>query len=105
MKAERNLDLTKLIWQDLNRHGWLVLLVMLVFCSALAVVYSAHKSRQLTSGWEQLQQQRDDLDIEWRHLLIEEMALAEHSRVERIASQQLAMKRPQPEKEIVVKPQ
>lgn len=105
MKAERRISLSQLIWQDLVRHAWLIVLVFAVFVSAIAVVYSAHKTRQLTSRWEQLQEHRDELDIEWRHLLIEEMAQAEHSRVERIASQELQMKRPQPDKEIVVKPQ
>ena len=105
MANPQRFHLGRLIWQDLLAHRWLVLLAVLVFVSAIAVVFSAHKSRQLTSQWEQLQQHRDELDIEWRHLLIEEMALAEHSRIERIASQELNMKRPQADLEVVVKPQ
>lgn len=96
-------NLPKIILQDLWHHRWLVILSLVVFFNALVVVYTSHISRQLTSHWDQLLQQRDRLDIEWRNLLLEEQSLAEHSRITRIATKQLNMHRPAPSEEVVVR--
>lgn len=105
MVKERRVNLTKLIWSDLISHFWLVALVFAVLGSAVSVVYSSHQNRLYIGHWEELRQQRDELKLEARHLLVEEMALAEHSRIERIAMEQLKMKRPQTQKEIAVSSQ
>lgn len=102
MANERQVNLAKLIWSDLVSHFWLVALIIAVLGSAIAVVYSAHQNRLYIGHWEELRQRRDELKLEARHLLVEEMALAEHSRIERIAMAQLKMKRPQTQKEIAV---
>lgn len=96
-------NLPKIILLDLLTHKWLVLLSFLVFFNALAVVYTSHISRQLTSHWNQLLQQRDKLDIEWRNLLLEEQSLAEHSRITQFATKELNMHRPAPSEEVVVR--
>ncbi|MDF5377593.1 cell division protein FtsL, partial [Vibrio parahaemolyticus] len=41
-------------------------------------------------------------DSEWRNLMLEETALAEHSRVQDLAKKELEMKRPDGDKEVVV---
>ncbi|MDP2561455.1 cell division protein FtsL [Psychrobium sp. 1_MG-2023] len=102
MSEPRQINLSKVIWSDLMSHFWLVLLVLAVLFSALAVVYSAHQNRMLIGHWEELHQQRDQLKLEARHLLLEEMALAEHSRIEQLAMDKLGMNRPKTEKEIAV---
>ena len=56
----------------------------------------------LTITLNQLQDERDKLDIEWRHLLLEQNALAEHSRVSDIAKSKLQMARPSPLKEKII---
>ncbi|EEZ42511.1 putative cell division protein FtsL [Photobacterium damselae subsp. damselae CIP 102761] len=43
------------------------------------------------------------MDIEWRNQLLEENALAEHSRIERLAEQELKMERPTTTNEVVIK--
>ncbi|MOA70458.1 Cell division protein FtsL [compost metagenome] len=49
--------------------------------------------------------ERDALDIEWRNLILEENALGDHSRVERIATEKLQMQHVDPSQEnIIVKP-
>jgi len=102
MSAERQVNLSKVIWKDLTSHFWLVLLVFSVMLSAIAVIYSAHQNRLLIGHWEELREQRDKLKLDARHLLLEEMSLAEHSKIEQLATQKLGMKRPATEKEIAV---
>ncbi len=46
--------------------------------------------------------ERDRLDSEWRNLILEETALAEHSRVQDLSNKELEMKRPDADKEVVV---
>jgi cell division protein FtsL len=62
----------------------------------------AHLNRQLTIQQDLNYQQRDQLDTEWRNLLLEQRALAEHSRVEEIARRQLNMQRPSGDRDIRV---
>lgn len=102
MTNERQVNLSKVIWRDLASHFWLVLLVISVMLSAISVIYSAHQNRLLIGHWEELREQRDKLKLEARHLLLEEMSLAEHSKIEQLATQKLGMKRPATEKEIAV---
>jgi len=102
MAAQRQVNLAKAIWQDLTTNLWLVLLVAGVLSSAVAVIYSSHQNRMLIGQWEELRESHDKLKLEARHLLLEEMALAEHSRIEEVAFKKLAMKRPETEKEIAV---
>ncbi len=76
--------------------------MLLVMMTALSVIYIAHQNRQLTAARDQLLSNRDLLDREWRHLVIEQNALTEHSRVERIAQEQLGMIDITGEREVVV---
>lgn len=74
--------------------GWRLiypLLFVSAVASAIGVVYSKHVSRDLTSEWEQAELSRDQLEVEWRNLRLEQSAMAEHSRVEDIARQRLRM--------------
>ena len=96
-------NLPKIILSDLWHFRWLVILALVVFFNAIAVVYTSHISRQLTSNWDQLLQKRDKLDIEWRNLLLEEQSQAEHSRITQIATKELNMHRPAPSEEVVVR--
>lgn len=58
--------------------------------------------RLLTAQREQLVLERDALDIEWRNLILEENALGDHSRVERIATEKLQMQHVDPSQENIV---
>ncbi len=51
---------------------------------------------------KQLVLERDALDIEWRTLILEENALGDHSRVERIATEKLQLQNFDPSQEIIV---
>lgn len=103
MSTERH-SLTSIIAEDLLRFGKIpLLLLILVLLSALAVVLSTHRTRLLIVEREHLMLERDALDIEWRNLILEENALGDHSRVERIATEKLQMQRVSPVQEKMVK--
>ena len=90
------------VWQDILEHFLSYILLLLVVVSAFSVIYYTHVNRQTTSELEQLYTQRDELDIEWRNLLLEQNSLAEHSAIESRAKKLLNMKRPDADSEIIV---
>lgn len=73
------------------RHGVILILAVAVLASALAAVYTKHRSRQLFVELESLKAQRDDLNIEWGQLMLEQATWATPTRVELIARQRLGM--------------
>jgi len=100
--AQRKSVLTLDIWQDILQHFVSYALLLLVVMSAFLVIYYTHVNRQTTSELEQLFTQRDELDIEWRNLLLEQNSLAEHSTIESKAMKLLNMKRPDTKSEIII---
>ncbi|MGL9722192.1 cell division protein FtsL [Sodalis sp. (in: enterobacteria)] len=95
-----------IIGSDLLCHGKLPLLLLIaVLVTAVLVVTTTHQTRRLTAEREQMVLEKDALDIEWRNLILEENALGDHSRVERIATEKLQMQHVDPSQEnIVVQP-
>jgi len=59
----------------------LVALAALNVCSAVAVVYAKHLSRQRYAEISQSQQIIDELDVQWSQLQIEESTFSEHGLV------------------------
>ena len=95
-------QLLSILLTDLARNFLRVLLFIAVIASAFAVILSVHENRQLSIQLEQLMQQQDELDVEWRHLVLEQSALTEHNRIENILQQKLGMRRPTTTEEKVV---
>lgn len=82
----------------LKKSLWpFVLLWLALTISALAVVFSTHRSRQLFHELETLKDQQYELDVEWGQLLLEQSAWAAPVRVEKMAANKLRMTLPQPE--------
>jgi cell division protein FtsL len=100
--AQRKSVLTLDIWQDILQNFVSYTLLILVVVSAFSVIYYTHVNRQTTSELELLFTQRDELDIEWRNLLLEQNSLAEHSAIESKATKLLKMKRPNAKSEIII---
>jgi cell division protein FtsL len=100
--AKPKISLTVEIWLDIKRHFFTYSLLVLLIVSAFAVIYFTHLHRQATSELEMLRSQRDELDIEWRNLLLEQSSLSEHSAIETKAKKLLNMKRPDAESEIII---
>ena len=74
----------------------LLLVVFAIVCviSAIAQIYTKHESRNLFVELEQLTTERDELNIEWGQLQIEQSTWATHARIERVALDELALVRP-----------
>lgn len=73
--------------------------------SALALVYTKHESRRLFVELEELTAERDQLNIEWGQLQIEQSTWATHGRIERVAADELALTRPEPADIFVIEQQ
>lgn len=86
------------------RHGLILLLAACVLLSALGAVYTKHRSRQLFVELETLKTRRDDLNIEWGQLMLEQATWATPTRVELIARQRLGMTAPPADKIVIVTP-
>ena len=102
MTTSRVPNLIAVLLTDLRRQKLVLLLMVVILATAFSVIYIAHSNRLLTIERDTLLSQRDEIDIEWPHLQIEQTTLTEHSRVERIASQRLDMVRPEGEQEVLV---
>ncbi|MBB1446864.1 cell division protein FtsL, partial [Pseudoalteromonas sp. SG41-6] len=61
-----------------------------------------HFSRGELIKQDMLLQERDELDLEWRYLLVEEEFYSQHARIEEVAISQLKMKRPTSQDEQVI---
>ena len=95
-------NLGKEILKDLGRHKFQLLLAIAIVATAMTTIVITQETRLLTITQNELQDERDKLEIEWRHLLLEQNALAEHSRVSDIAKSKLQMDRPSPLKEKII---
>ena len=69
----------------------IAVLVLLIFASAMGVVYSKHVSRSLFVESRRLQADIDELNIDWGRLQLEQSTWATHGRVEQLASSKLGM--------------
>ena len=79
-----------------TRQPFLLTLVFALVCvmSAIAMIYTKHESRKLFVELEKLTTERDELNIEWGQLQIEQSTWATHARIERVASEELSLVRP-----------
>ena len=68
------------------------------------MIYAKHEARSRFNELQQLTQQRDDLDIEWGQLQLEQSTWATHGRVERVAREELRMVIPQASDLRIVQP-
>ena len=99
---ETRVNLGREILLDLGRHKFQILLALAIVATAMTTIVITHETRLLTITENELMDERDKLDIEWRHLLLEQNALAEHSRVSDIAKSKLLMARPAPLTEKII---
>jgi cell division protein FtsL len=80
-----------------RRQPFLLVFVFAAVCvlSAMALIYTKHESRKLFVELEQLTHERDDLNIEWGQLQIEQSTWAQHARIEQVATEDLSLMRPE----------
>jgi cell division protein FtsL len=82
---------------DAKNQPAVLVLVSAAVCvmSAMALVYTKHESRKLFVELEALTGERDELNIEWGQLQIEQSTWAAHARIEQVAADRLSLVRPQ----------
>jgi cell division protein FtsL len=76
---------------------FMLILLAATLSSAIAVVWTRHESRVLFVELTRLQNVRDDLNIEYGKLELEQATWAEPRRVDDEARQQLGMVNPKPQ--------
>ncbi|HYC10860.1 MAG TPA: cell division protein FtsL [Steroidobacteraceae bacterium] len=72
--------------------------------SAAGAIWCKHRARELFVELESLNARRDNLEIEWGQLQLEQSAWSTHAFVERVASTKLRMAMPPPKEIEIVTP-
>jgi cell division protein FtsL len=88
----------------MNLRLLIALLVLANVASAVAVVYARHQHRQLFVELTRLEKVRDELNIEFGRLQLEQATWAESNRIDQIARKRLGMQFPQADAIVVVRP-
>lgn len=77
-------------------------LLVAVLISALALIYARQLSRDRFGELQDLQQERDELQLQWRRLLLEQGAWSAYRRTEEVARRRLKMRVPGPDAVVVI---
>ena len=72
--------------------------------SAIAVVYARHEHRQLFVDFKRMERERDELNIDFGRLQLEQATWAESNRIDQVARNRLGMVFPQADETVVVRP-
>ena len=81
-----------------------VVLILGSIASAIGVVYARHRHRLLFVELSRLEKVRDELNIEFGRLQLEQATVAESNRIDQIARMRLGMKFPEAADVVVVRP-
>ena len=84
----------------------LLIAVLLVasIATAIGVVYARHQHRLLFVELSRLEKARDELNIEFGRLQLEQATVAESNRIDQVARLRLGMKFPEAGDVVVVRP-
>ena len=86
------------------RYFLLFLLSAAVLASGIGVVYARQQHRQAYVQLTRLLKQRDEINIEFSRLQLEQATWAETNRIEQVATERLGMSFPVQSELLVVKP-
>ena len=82
----------------------LAVLVLANIASAIGVVYARHRHRVLFGEVTRLERARDELNVEFGRLQLEQATVAEATRIDQVARVRLGMKFPEAADIVVVRP-
>ena len=82
----------------------LIELALANVATAVGVVYARHRHRVLFVELTKLEKERDELNIEFGRLQLEQATVAESTRIERVATTRLGMKFPEAGDVVVIRP-
>ena len=87
-----------------GKHFWVLLFVLLAAlgATALGVVMTTFNSRHLLNELQQLEQERNQLQVEFGRLLLEQSSLVAQGKVEDAAMSQLDMEVPDMKQVVVL---
>ena len=88
----------------MNVRLLLVVLVAANVASAIAVVYARHLHRQAFATLTRLEHVRDELEIDFGRLQLEQATWAESNRIDQVARTRLGMVFPETREIVVVRP-
>ena len=91
-------------WMGINSTSVLILITLmsLTMVSGLAVVLKEHQNRTTFNDLQELKDQRNELEVKWGQLLIEQSTFGVEGRVEQKAVNDLEMQLPDPSEIIMV---
>lgn len=79
-------------------------LVFIIVASAIGVIYSKHQNRMLYVELRELEVKRDNLNVDWGRLQLEQSTWATHGRVESAARKRLNMRNVDYAEVVIIKP-
>ena len=82
----------------------LAVLVLANIASAIGVVYARHRHRVLFDEVTRRERARDELNVEFGRLQLEQATVAEATRIDQVARVRLGMKFPEAADIVVVRP-
>jgi cell division protein FtsL len=86
-----------------SQIGLLFVLGLAVIFSSIGVVYAKYLSRKNFVALQELQSERERIEVEWGRLQLEESTLATHAKVESTARGRLGMHLPLIDEVVVIK--
>jgi cell division protein FtsL len=87
----------------MNKQALLAVMIIVVMISAMGVIAAKHESRKRFVALQALEKARDQMNVEWGQLQLEQGTWATNSRVERIAREKLHFINPDMEAVVIVK--
>lgn len=82
----------------MNEQGRLLVVIgclgLAIVVTAIACVYARHEARRQFTQLQELIAKRDDLEVEWGKLKIEQSTWSTHARVEELAREKMQMLNP-----------
>ena len=88
----------------MNRYVLLAVLVVANVATALLIVRDRHEHRLAFVAINKLDKARDELNIEFGRLQLEQATWAQANRIDQVARERLGMKFPEAEDIVVVRP-
>lgn len=83
---------------------WVWVMFVLSMASALGVVDARFASRRLFLEQERLRHEKEQLQVDWWRLQLEQSTWAALSRIEQVAHEKLKMRMLEPKEVIVIRP-
>ena len=88
----------------MGRYLGTLIVVLALVATALGVIWSRHQSRKVFVELQALEYERDELNVEWGRLQLEQATWAEGGRVEQLARGELGLVAKGPGQVMVIVP-